>query len=147
MNKTISLDQFPSQVGNLLKTAWEGHQSIVLEHDGVAVAAVVPMEEYRRWHPESKRDKIESEPETDLSYELPEELLEAYHRLVDKKFDSSLTPDEEAELVRLDRQLDEAELATPLIQSMLTEASEQDKRWTQRLDEVITKLRELRDLT
>jgi hypothetical protein len=38
-------------------------------------------------------------------------------------------------------------LATPLIQSMLTKVAERDKQWMQTLDEVITKLRELRELT
>jgi antitoxin (DNA-binding transcriptional repressor) of toxin-antitoxin stability system len=109
MNKTISLDQFPRKVGSLLKTAWEGDESIVLEHSGVAVAAVVPIDEYRKWHPESKTTEDEPEPETGLSYELPEELLLAYHRLADKKFDSGLTPDEEAELARLDQQLDDGD--------------------------------------
>jgi hypothetical protein len=74
-------------------------------------------------------------------------LLEAYQRLLDKKFDSGLTPDEETELARLDQQLDEAELATPLVQSILMQAAERDKRWMRTLDEVITKLRELRELT
>ena len=51
MNKTISLDQLPPQIENLLRTIWEGNESLVLEQDGKPVAAVVPMDEYRRWHP------------------------------------------------------------------------------------------------
>ena len=92
---------------------------------------------------------------SDLSYELPADLLNAYHRLLNKKFSYGLTPDEEAELVQLDKQLDEAELATPLVQSTLTKATQQHKQWMRRktkssvafctLDDVITKLRELRE--
>ena len=75
---------------------------------------------------------------------------------MDKKFSSGLTADEEAELAKLNGQLDEAELATPLVQSILTTAEQQHKQWMRRktkssvafctLDEVITKLHELREL-
>jgi phage shock protein A len=82
-----------------------------------------------------------------LSYELPAELLKAYNRLLDKKFSSGLTSDEEAELVRIDQQIDEAELETPLVQFTLTKAAQQHKQWMRTLNEVITKLRELREST
>ena len=154
MSKKISLDQLPSHVESLLRVAWEGHDSIVLERQGEPVAAVVPMEEYLRLHPETKKTEVkpykEEKSETTevlspLSYELPAELLKAYNRLLDKKFSSGLTADEEAELAKLDGQLDEAELATPLVQSTLTTAEQQHKQWMHTLDEVITKLRGLRE--
>ena len=68
------------------------------------------MDEYRKWHPE--------EGENRFAYELPDQLLEVYHRLLDKKFSSGLTPEEEIELAQLNRQLDDAEAAQPLIQSI-----------------------------
>ena len=90
MGKTISLDQLPRQIENLLRASWEGHESLVLEHNGKPVAAIVPMDEYRRWHPD--------ESENAFDYELPTGLLEAYHKLLDKKFSTGLTPQEEVEL-------------------------------------------------
>ena len=154
MSKTISLDQLPSHVESLLRVAWEGHDSIVLERQGEPVAAVVPLEEYLRLHPETKKTEVKPHEEeklettevlSTLSYELPAELLKAYNSLLDKKFSSGLTAEEEAELAKLDGQLDEAELATPLVQSTLTTATHQHKQWMRTLDEVITKLRELRE--
>ena len=67
MNKTISLDQLPPQIENLLRASWEGHESLVLEHNEKPVAAVVPMDEYREWHPD--------ESENAFDYELPEACL------------------------------------------------------------------------
>ena len=138
MNKTISLDQLPPQIENLLRASWEGHESLVLEHDGKPIAAIVPMDEYRKWHPE--------ESENAFDYELPTELLEAYHKLLDKKLSIGLTPQEEGELTQLDRQLNDAEAAQPLIQSMQKRTNLQDENWKQRFEEVVTKLRELREL-
>ena len=137
MNKTISLDQLPPQIENLLRTIWEGNESLVLEQDGKPVAAVVPMDEYRKWHP--------TEGENAYSYELPAALLAAYHALLDKKFSSGLTPQEENELTQLSQQLDDAEAVQPLVQSIEARAAAEDKKWMQTLEEVITKLRELRE--
>lgn len=156
MSKTISLDQLPRQVESLLRLAWEGRESIILKRKGMPVAAVLPMEEYLRLYPETQKVEVkpncEEKAETTealsaLSYELPADLLDAYHRLLNKKFSSGLTADEETELARLDQQLDEAELATPLVQSTLTKSAQQHKRWMRTLNEVINKLRELRKLT
>ena len=137
MNKTISLDQLPPQIENLLRTIWEGNESLVLEQDGKPVAAVVPMDEYRKWYP--------TEGENAYSYELPVDLLAAYHALLDKKFSSGLTPQEENELTQLSQQLDDAEAVQPLVQSIGARAAAEDKKWMQTLEEVITKLRELRE--
>ena len=137
MNKTISLDQLPPQIENLLRTIWEGNESLVLEQDGKPVAAVVSMDEYRRWHP--------PEGENAFSYELPADLLAAYQGLLDKKFSAGLTPQEENELTQLSQQLDYAEAEQPLVQSIGARAAAEDKRWMQTLEEVITKLRELRE--
>ena len=137
MNKTISLDDLPRQVENLLRATWEGHESLVLEQNGEPVAAIVPMDEYRKWHPD--------EDENAFTYELPTHLLEVYHSLLDKKFSTGLTPEEDVELSELDQQLDEAEAAQPLIQTMHRRATTRDENWMQRFEEVMTKLRELRE--
>lgn len=121
MNKTISLDQFPPQIENLLRTISEGNESLVLEQDGKPVAAVVPMAEYHRWHP--------PEGENAFSYELPADLLAAYHALLDKKFSAGLTTQEENELTQLSQQLDDVEAAQPLVQSIWLRTTTQDKKW------------------
>ena len=139
MSKTISLDQLPHQIENLLRTSWEEHKSLVLEHNGKPVAAIVPMDEYRKWHPD--------ESENVFDYELPTDILEAYHKLLDKKFSNGLTPQEEVELTQLDQQLNDAEAAQPLIQSMQKRTAARDENWQQRFEEVVTKLRELKELT
>ena len=138
MSKTISLDQLPRQIENLLRASWEGHESLVLEHNGKPIAAIVPMDEYRKWHPD--------EGENAFDYELPIDLLEAYHKLLDKKFSNGLTSQEEVELTQLDQQLNDAEAAQPLIQSMQKRAALRDEDWKQRFEEVVTRLRELREL-
>ena len=138
MNRKISLDDLPRQVENLLRATWEGHESLVLEQNGEPVAAIVPMDEYRKWHPD--------EDENAFAYELPAHLLEAYHGLLDKKFSTGLTPEEEVELSELDQQLDETEAAQPLIQTMHRRATTHDENWMQKFEEVMAKLRELREL-
>ena len=119
MNKTISLDQLPPQIENLLRTISAGNESLVLEQDGKPVAAVVSMDEYRRWHP----------TENAFSYELPADLLAAYHGLLDKKFSTGLTPQEENELTQLSQQLDDVEAVQPLVQSIGARAAAEDKKW------------------
>ena len=138
MRKTISLDKLPRQIENLLRATCEGHESLVLEDNGKPVAAIVPMDEYRKWHPD--------EGENGFDYELPTDLIEAYHKLLDKKFSNGLTPQEEVELTQLDQRLDDAEAAQPLIQSMQKRTTARDKDWKQRFEEVVTKLRELKEL-
>lgn len=138
MNKTISLDQLPPQIEHLLRASWEGHESLVLEHNGKPVAAIVPMDEYRKWHPD--------ESENAFDYELPAGLLETYHKLLDKKFSTGLTSEEEGKLAELNQQLDDAEASQPLIQSMQKRAALRDENWRQRFEEVAAKLQELREL-
>ena len=138
MNKTISLDDLPRQVENLLRATWEGRESLVLEQDGKPVAAIVPMDEYRKLHPDESANAF--------AYELPGHVLEAYHGLLDKKFSTGLTKEEEITLSKLDQQLDEAETAQPLIQFMQKRATARDENWMQRFEEVMAKLRELREL-
>ena len=139
MNKTISLEQLPRQIENLLRASCEGNESLVLEHNGKPIAAIVPMEEYRKWY------TVENENAFD--YELPSNLLKAYHELQDKKFSTGLTPEEEVELARLDKELDDAEAAQPLIQSIQNRTSAQEENWEKRFKEAITKLRELKELS
>ena len=138
MRKTISLDQLPRQIENLLRASWEEHESLVLEHNGKPVAAIVPMDEYRRLYSDIGENAFD--------YELPTDMLEAYHKLLDKKFSNGLTPQEEVELTQLDQQLDEAEASQPLIQSMQKHAALRDENWKHRFEEVVTKLRELKEL-
>ena len=138
MRKTISLDQLPRQIENLLRTSWEGHESLVLEDNGQPVAAIIPMDEYCKWYSDTG--------ENVLDYELPTDMLETYHKLLDKKFSNGLTPQEEVELAELDQQLNDAEAAQPLIQSMQKRTSARDEDWKQRFEEVVTKLRELKEL-
>src|SRR5262245_46817438 len=121
MSKSIPVDQLPREAERLLSAAWEAHESVVLERDGEALAAVVPMEEYRRWHPEideapgkmrttntrARAARTKGEPSASPPvYELPAELLAAYHHLVSKRFAEGLTEAEEAELERLGTELD-----------------------------------------
>ncbi len=137
MNKTISLDDLPRQVENLLRATWEADESLVLEQNGKPVAAIVPMDEYRKLHPD----------ENAAAYELPVHLLQAYHGLLDKKFSTGLTPEEEVELTQLDEQLNEAEAAQPLIQSMQKRSAARHENWMQRFEKVMAKLRSLTNLT
>ena len=138
MNKTISLEDLPRQVENLLRATWEAHESLLLEQDGKPVAAIVPMDEYRKLHPDAD--------ENTFAYELPVHLLEVYHGLLDKKFSTGLTKEEEITLSKLDQQLDDAEATQPLIQSMQRRATARDENWMQRFEEVMAKLRELREV-
>ena len=64
----------------------------------------------------------------------------------DKKFSTGLTAEEEVKLAELDRQLNDAEAAQPLIQSMQKHAPLRDENWKQRFEEVVTKLSELQEL-
>jgi prevent-host-death family protein len=153
MSKTISVEELPRKAERLLRTAWEGHESVVLERNGEPVAAVVPMDEYRRWHSdiqkadgkEPKSKKTAEPPESSLAYELPPDLLAEYHRLLDKKFSEGLTPAEEAELERVGKELDEADMNTPLGQAILTQAQEQHEQWMRRMDKVMETLRTLKE--
>ncbi len=139
MNKTISMNQFPSQVQNVLREVLRGNEGLALEDGGVPVGAVVSMAEYLKLRPNEDRDAF--------SYELPTELLDAYHDLLDKKFSVGLTLQEEAELTGLNQRLDDAESAQPLVQRIRSQASATNEQWVQTFQEAIAKLRELRELT
>ena len=130
------INVLPRQVEKLLRATWKRMKSLVLEHNGNTCSCYFPMDEYRKLHPD----------ENAAAYELPVHLLEAYHGLLDKKFSTGLTPEEEVELTQLDEQLNEAEAAQPLIQSMQKRSAAQDENWMQRFEEVIARLRELREL-
>jgi len=153
MARIISLGALPSDAEQMLRTVWDANETVLIEHEGMAVAAVVPMEEYRRLHPEKptplpKEAKI---PPASLCqrgeiYELPSELLTAYHRLLDKKFTTGLTSDEERELFQLDNQLDEADMATPLEQSIRTKARKEHQQRMAVLNDILAKLQALNNL-
>ncbi len=142
MAQTISLDALPSDTEQMLRTAWDAKETVLIEHEGTAVAAVVPMEEYRRLHPE----KPTPLPQEAISYELPSELLTAYHRLLDKKFMTGLTADEEKELALLDNRLDEADISTSLEQSIRTKAHKEHQQRMVVLNDILAKLRALNNL-
>jgi prevent-host-death family protein len=151
MSKRVPLEQLPRKVERLLSAAWEGRESVVLERNGEPVAAVVPMADYRRLHPASATapdGKRQAKKKTEscaltLAYELPADLLAAYHRLLDKKFSEGLTPDEETELARVDRELGEADMATPLEQSIDARARREHERRMTILNDIIEQLKSL----
>jgi len=151
MSKTIPIEQLPRQAERLLRVVWEGHETVLLEHNGEPVAAVVPMDDYRRLHLNTEKAKrgrrkvktLAPPSAPPLAYELPAELLEAYHRFVSKKFsDEGLTPEEEAEFERVGKELGEADLATPLEQA----AWQKHKQEMALLDELVAKRKALEKL-
>ena len=142
MAQTISLGALSSDAEQMLRAVWDANETVLIEHEGMAVAAVVPMEEYRQLHPE----KPTSLPKETIPYELPSKLLTAYHRLLDKKFTTGLTTDEEKELVQLDNRLNEADMATPLEQSIRTKARKENHHRMVVLNDILAKLRSLNNL-
>jgi prevent-host-death family protein len=134
MGKTIPVDQLPREAERLLCAAWEEHESVVLERNGEPVAAVVPMDEYRRLRPAW----AESGP---LVEELPAGLVERYQGLVSKRFAHGLTSEEEAELERLGAELDAADAATPLEREADARARREHDRRISILIEILGRLR------
>ena len=146
MSRTISLHQLPRKAERLLRIAWEKHESVLLERDGEPVAAVVPMEDYQRLHPESPKGGIPTQlSPSSFAYELPADLLADYHRLVSKKLIEGLTPDEEAEFERVSKELDEADTATPLEQAIDARARREHERRMATLNNIIDKLKSLQE--
>ncbi len=152
MSKTIPIEKLPRQAEQLLRAVWEGHETVLLEHNGEPVAAVVPMDDYRRLYlgtEKAKRGRRKAKtkaelPAPSLAYELPADLLEAYHRFVSKKFsDEGLTPEEEAKFERISKELGEADLATPLEQAARARAEREHKRQMATLDNIIAQLKSL----
>lgn len=142
MARTISLGALPPDAEQMLRAVWDANETVLIEHEGMAVAAVVPMEEYRQLHPE----KPTPLPKETITYELPSELLIAYHRLLDKKFTTGLITDEEKELAQLDNRLNEADMATPLEQSIRTKARKEHQQRIAVLNDILAKLRALNNL-
>ena len=141
MSQAIAIDELPRKAERLLRVAWEMQESIVLERHGEPLAAVVPMEEYRRWHTGGKKvgngGGTTAEPTAlPLAYELPADLLADYDRLLNKKFEVGLTPGEEAEFARLAQSLSDADMATPLGQAIMSQARQKHERWMRTLNEV-----------
>jgi len=150
MARTISLRVSPSDAEQMLRAVWDANETVhfvhrwlrltvLIKHEGMTVAAVVPMEEYRQLHPE----KPTSLPKETILYELPSKLLTAYHRFLDKKFTTDLTADEEKELVQLDNRLNEADMATPLEQSIRTKTRKKHQQRMAVLNDILAKLRSL----
>ena len=146
MSNTISLDQLPRKVAHLLRAAWEKHESVLLECNGEPVAAVVPMDDYQRLHPESSKGETTTQPATaSFAYELPADLLSDYHRLVSKKLMEDLTPDEEAEFERVSKELGEADAVTPLEQAIDAKARREHERRMATLNTLLDKLKSLQE--
>ena len=108
MNKTISLEQLPPQIENLLRTNWEGHESLVLEHNGKPVAVGCP----DGWN---IVNGILIKMKMPFITSFPRTCFEIYHKLLDKKFATGLTSEEEVKLAEVDQQLNDVEAAQPLI--------------------------------
>ena len=143
MSRTISLDQLSRKAERLLRAAWEKHESVLLERDGEPVAAVVPMKDYRRLYPESPEGETTTQPPaSSFAYELPDDLLADYHRLVSKKLTEGLAPEEEIEFERVSKELDEADMQTPLEQA----AMQKHKQRMVILDELAAKRKALEKL-
>ena len=151
MSQIISLDQLPRQAECLLRAVWEERETVLLEHNGEPVAAVVPMDDYQRLYLDTekakrrrRKAKTKAEPPApSLAYELPADVLEAYHRFVSKKLMEGLTPDEEAEFARIDKVLDEADMATPLERAADARARREHERQMATLDDIIAQLKSL----
>ena len=146
MSQSISLDQLSRKAERLLRAAWEKHESVLLERDGEPVAAVIPMDDYQRLHPEPPEGEATTQPPASpFAYDLPADLLAAYHRLVSKKLMEGLTPDEEAEFERVSRELDEADAATPLEQAIAARAQRKHERRMAALNDIVAKLKSLQE--
>jgi hypothetical protein len=144
MNRRISLDQLPRKLERLLRTTWEEHECVLLELNDEPVAAVVPMSVYRQLSPESsKKETTKPQLASSLEYDLPDDLLEDYHRLVRKELMEGLTPDEKTELERIDKELNEADMQTPLEQAIDTRARHEHEQRMRALDDIITQLKSL----
>jgi hypothetical protein len=78
-------------------------------------------------------------------YDLPDDLLAAYHRLLDKKFREGLSEDESAELIRIGQQLDAADASTQLEQSIDARARREHERLLTVLTEVNERLKSLEE--
>jgi excisionase family DNA binding protein len=76
-------------------------------------------------------------------YELPAELLSRYHDLLDHKYTTGLTVDQETELERVGALLDAADLATPLEQEAAAQAQQAHRERMAILDNVISQLKSL----
>jgi prevent-host-death family protein len=157
MGKTIPIDQLPREAERLLRAAWEEQESVVLERDGEPVAAVVPMDEYRRMQigsaearskpgtPEQGAGPVDIRPALAVP---PAELLtaglvESYQRLVSKKLTEGLPPEEEAELERLGAELDAADAVTPAERDADARARREHDRRISVLTDILGKLRSL----
>jgi len=84
------------------------------------------------------------EPNPD-GYELPADLLEAYHRLLDRKFAEGLRPEEEHELERVGTRLDQADLDSRAERAIDARAKTEHERRMSTLDQVLSQLRSLRE--
>lgn len=84
------------------------------------------------------------EPGSD-EYELPADLLKAYHHLLDKKFAEGLRPEEERELDRVGAQLDQADMDSPMEREIDARAKTEHGRRMSSLGNVLSELRSLRE--
>jgi hypothetical protein len=104
----------------------------------------------RAYRSRRKPDKADSPTGTASSavvarYELPADLLQQYHTLLDQKFSSGLTADQETELERVGALLDAADSTTPLEQDAAAQAQKAHQTRMSILDNVIAQLKSLLD--
>jgi hypothetical protein len=103
-----------------------------------------PPEEVQRvlapLRPQVTASRSPAEPE---AFTLPSDLLAAYHRLVDKRFNEGLTPAEEMELREVSRKLDSAELSTPIERAVDAKSTHEHQESLEVLNEVIARLKSL----
>ena len=78
-------------------------------------------------------------------HELPGDLLQAYHRLLDKKFSDGLSLGEEGKLKQIGQQLDEADARTPLEQDLDSRAKAKHQERMSILSNVLSELHSLKN--
>jgi hypothetical protein len=112
---------------------------------------VLRLAEVQAYRPRNYRDRRrvgDSAPMTDASagsagYELPADLLQRYHELLDRKFSGGLSAEDEVELERVGTALDVADVATPLERGSATGAADLHQQRLKILDDVIVQLKSL----
>ena len=115
---------------------------------GHTVLRLTEVQTYKPRNYGSRRRAKDASPETDASavsagYELPADLLQRYHELLDHKFSAGLSAGEETELEHVGEALDAADLATSLEHEGANRASALHQQRLKILDDVIVQLKSL----
>jgi excisionase family DNA binding protein len=115
---------------------------------GHMVLRLAEVQAYQPRNYAGRRRVKDSALETDalagsIGYELPVELLQRYHELLDQKFGDGLSGEEEWELEQVGTALDTADMATPLEFEGANRAAALHQQRLQTLDDVIVQLKSL----